>query len=206
MDGQDLIERLRDDHETALSRLGSSKALYAATDGEMTAAAVRVAAADECQLAARTFDAWAADEDDERATEAFAAAADRAREGHGLIAPDDHAPADSLPVYAHLDGVEGTAARAGGLLARALIAGKRFGQVVGFFVGDADPSTAETARRLRDGANEGREAAVALLGAVATGADDRERARTAAEKTITVAYEDYVGRLEAMGVEPKNVC
>jgi hypothetical protein len=206
MDGQDLLERLRDDHETALSRLGSSKALYAATDGEMTAAAVRVAAADECHLAARTFDAWAADEDDERATEAFAAATERAREGYDLIAPDDHAPADSLPTYAHLDGVEGTAGRAGGLLARALIAGRRFEQVVGFFVGDADPATAETARRLRDGANEEREAAVALLAAVAATDDDRERARTVAGETIGVAYDDYVERLEAMGIEPKNVC
>jgi hypothetical protein len=203
MDGQAIVDRVRDENETALSRLGSSKAMYAVTGGDMDADGVRAAAADETHLAARTFDAWAADEADDRAAATFADAADRARDAHDLVAPDDHSHADSLPVYAHLDGLEATADRAAGLLGRALVAGQTFEQMVGFFVGNADPTTADTFRTVRDGAADDREAAADLVEAVC---DDPDRAVEVAGGVIDVAYDDYVETLESMGIKPKNVC
>ncbi|MFB6079647.1 MAG: transcription antitermination protein [Haloferacaceae archaeon] len=203
MDGQALVDRLRDENETALSRLGSSKAMYAITDGRMDAGGVHAAAADETHLAARTFDAWAADEENDRAAETFAAAAERARDAHDRVAPEDHAHADSLPVFAHLDGLEGTADRAAGLLAWTVLADETLGQMVGFFVGDADPLTADTFRSVRETVATTREEAVALVGAVR---GDPDRAFAVADEVIDVAYDDYVETLESMGIEPKNVC
>ncbi|MFB6303312.1 MAG: transcription antitermination protein [Haloferacaceae archaeon] len=203
MDGEEIADRIRDGKETELSRLGSSKTMYALTGGDMDAAGVRAAAADEIHLAARTFDAWAADESDDRAAETFAAAAERARDAHDLVAPEDHDHADSRPVYAHLDGLEGTADRAAGLLGRTLVAGQRFEQMVGFFVGDADPTTADTFRTVRDGIATEHEEAVDLVEAVC---DDPDHVVEVAGGVIDAAYEDYVETLESMGIKPKNVC
>lgn len=203
MDGQALADRLRDENETALSRLGSSKAMYAVTDGDMDAAGVLAAAADETHLAARTVDAWAADEGDDRAAETFADAAARLRDAHDRVAPDDHDHADSLPVTAALDSLEGATDRAAGLLAWALVAGRTAEQMVGFFVGNADPSTADTLRGVRDEVESVRADAVGLLDALD---GDPDRAFEVADRILGVAYEDYVETLESMGIKPKNVC
>jgi len=206
MDGQDFLDAVRDDHETALSRLGSSKWIYALTGGEMDGEHVRRAAADEASVAATTFDAWAADEGDETAAETFVDAADTARDHLETVRPEDYRPVESLPAYDALAGVEGTAARSGAFLARALVTGETLGQMVGFFVGDADPGTANTFRDLRGDVEAQRDAAVDLLDAVCGSDDDWETAREAADTVIEAAYDDYVETLESMGVKPKNVC
>jgi len=206
MDGRDLLEAIRDDHETPLSRLGSSKWVYALTGGEMDAEHVRRAAADEASVAATTFDAWAADEGDETAAETFAAVADTARDHLDTVCPEEYRPDDSLPTYDTLAGVEGTAARAGALLARTVVTGRTLGQMVGFFVGDADPSTASTFRDLKADVENGREDAIDLLDSVCADDDDWVAARRAADEVIEAAYDDYVETLESMGVKPKNVC
>jgi hypothetical protein len=206
MDADEFTAALRDDHETALSRLGSSKALYAVTGGEMDADHVMRAAASEAALAARTFDAWAADEDDEAAAALFADVAETARDHRERVAPDDFEPAESHPVYSHLDGVEGTVSRLGALVAARLVTGKTVEQMVGFFVGDADPQTANTFRDLRGDVESQRDEAAALLAETCTDDADRERATDAADAVVETAYEDYVSTLEEMGVKPKNVC
>jgi hypothetical protein len=206
MNGQAFLDALRDDHETALSRLGSSKALYAATGGEMDAEHVQRAATDEATIAARTFDAWAADEDSERAAGLFADVAETSRAHAERVEPDDYEPADSLPVYAHCDSVEGTVARLGALVAARLVAGKTVEQMVGFFVGDADPTTANTFRDLRGDVESQRDDAAELLADTCTDDAEWDAARAAADAVIEVAYDDYVETLEGMGVKPKNVC
>ena len=67
MDGTTLVDTVTDDLETQLSRLGSSKWLYALTDGDMTGEAVRAAAAADAVAAAETFESWADDADDDAA-------------------------------------------------------------------------------------------------------------------------------------------
>lgn len=204
MDGQDLLARLRTENETALSRLGSSKALYAVTDGGMDAGAVAAAAATETAHAARVFDDWADDGGPGAAT--FAAAADRARDGLERVEPDGFEPGDAPPLYDHLADLDDPVERAAALLARALVTGKTFEQMIGFHVGNADPRTAETFRGLRDAVATGREDAVDLLDDLCGDEADWERAFAAGDDAVAVAYDDYVSTLEAMGIEPKNVC
>jgi hypothetical protein len=86
------------------------------------------------------------------------------------------------------------------------VAGARLDQTVGFFVGDADPQSAQAMRDLRADVDTEREDAVALLDAVCADADDWAHATEAASGVVGAAYDDYVERLEAMGVKPKNVC
>lgn len=204
-DGEALLATVRETEETPLSRLGSSKSLYAVTDGEMTAAAVRSATADDAAAAAALFDAWAADTTGP-AADAFADAAARARRHHDAVAPGDHDPPEGLPPYDYLGTLDGDVARAAGLLGRALVVGKRLEQTVGFFVGDADPQGADEMRDLRTDLDAERADAVALLDAVCDDAENWERAHEVAAGTVGAAYDDYVERLEAMGVKPKNVC
>jgi hypothetical protein len=204
-DGESLLARLRETEETPLSRLGSSKALYAVTDGEMTGEAVRAAAADDAAAAATLFDAWAA-ETTGPAADVFADAAARAADHHDVVTHDGHQPSEGLPLYDHLATLDGDLDRAAGLLGRAVVVGKRLEQTVGFFVGDADPQTADEMRELRADLDAERADAVALLGAVCAEPADWERAHETAAGVVGVAYDDYVERLEAMGVKPKNVC
>jgi Asp-tRNA(Asn)/Glu-tRNA(Gln) amidotransferase C subunit len=206
MNGQAFLDALRDDHETALSRLGSSKSLYALTGGEMDAAHVTRAAADEATIAARTFDAWAQDEDTEAAADLFADVAETSRAHAERVEPDDYEPVDSLRVYAHCDSVEGTVERLAALAAARLVTGKTVEQMVGFFVGDADPTTANTFRDLRGDVETQRDDAAELLADTCTDDDEWDRAREAADAVVEVAYDDYVDTLEGMGVKPKNVC
>jgi len=78
--------------------------------------------------------------------------------------------------------------------------------MVGFFVGDADPSTAGTFRDLRDDADADRDRIVAALDDRCDSEDDWDRATDAATAVVEATYDDYVETLESMGVKPKNVC
>ncbi|WP_049937864.1 hypothetical protein [Haloplanus natans] len=194
MDGTTLVDTLTDDLETQLSRLGSSKWLYALTDGDMTGEAVRAAAAADAAAAAETFASWNADPFDALAT----SAADRR----------DAVDADATPADRHahdaLAALDDPVTRLGGALGYCLVLDRTVGQMVGFFVGDADPSTANQFRDLRDGV--GRDRVLDALDDACTTDDDWERAADAATTVVEAAYDDYVETLESMGVKPKNVC
>ena len=198
MDTDEFTDALRETHETPLSRLGSSKSLYALTGGEMTGDAVRAAVAGEAARAAEAYDdlAAATDGDQTLFTELAASAREQAETADGT--PTDR----SFPELTALADTETDAGRLGGALARQLLAETRVAQAVGFFVGDADPQSAETFRSLREAVETDRDRVAEALAAV----DDRETARAAADAVIEAAYDDYVASLEAMGVEPKNVC
>jgi hypothetical protein len=198
MNGQEFTDTVRTAHETPLSRLGSSKWVYALTDGEMTGDAVQTAWAADARAARETFDAWAADADDP-ARAAFAEVAE-------TVGAHAAAAAEPRPTYEALRSLDDTAARAGGLLAWTLVAEKTLAQMVGFFVGDADPGTANTFRDHRTEIQALRETAEALLDELALDDADWDRAREGADRVVEAAYDDYVETLESMGVKPKNVC
>lgn len=204
MDQQDLLASIRDDNETALSRLGSSKALYAATGGELVAGQVLRAAADDAAGAADAFTRWADDEPDGDDAETFAAAAERADDQRdtALAELDEYDPDTGGPVAEHLRDVEGTAARAGALVGWSVVSDETLGQVVGFFVGDADPQTAQTFRGVREETGAVQADALDIVADLG----DRETAKAAADAVVQTAYEDYVATLEGMGVNPKDVC
>lgn len=80
-DADVFLETVRETNQTALSRLGSSKSLYADTGGDIDTEPVLEATADAEYAAWQTFSAWADDEDTDAASEAFADTAAE-EEGH----------------------------------------------------------------------------------------------------------------------------
>ena len=212
MTPEEFTDAVRDANDTALSRLGSSKALYADTAGEMEAEEVLTAAATAEHHAAETYAAWAddaeADGDDELAA-AFATTAEEERDHYETVAGelDAHEPGETPAVQAYLRGLDGDVERLGGFIGRTLAAEKSKEQVTGFFVGDADPQTARLFRDMGDDLDAQLERATELL--TARCGDDSERweqAREAASGAIQAAYDEYTERLESMGVNPKPVC
>ncbi|WP_415378578.1 rubrerythrin family protein [Halosimplex sp. TS25] len=206
MDSQEFVETVRDEAATPLSRLGSSKALFADTEGEMEDDAVLQAAADRAHFAAERFDAWAGEED-EVVAELFADAAETER-GHAEAAADEHGdyePGAEPAVQAHLAGVEGTAERLGAFVGWALAAGNNADQVVGYFVGQASPQTASTFRAFGDDYDEYVATASDLLEDVC-GDEGWADAVEAATATVEADYEAYFETLESLGVNPKPVC
>jgi hypothetical protein len=201
----DVTTRVQDEAETELSRLNSSKALFALTDGAMSEGPLLEALATRLDAIATVYQEWADDGDGEVATVAGDAAANvgdhlATVRGAGDLPDESGAPADD-PVARVLTEQESDAARLGAILGEALVTGKVLDQVVGFFVGNADPQTAGTFRDVRDETDDRQAAAEAALPDDATDA-----AYEAAEAVVQAAYADYVDRLEAQGVNPKPVC
>ncbi|MGB9964334.1 rubrerythrin family protein [Halobacterium hubeiense] len=209
MTPDEFLDAVRDDNETALSRLGSSKSLYAATGGEMDAGPVLEAAADAEHVAAQTFRAWADDEPHEEAADVFDTTASEEDDHTDAVLAelDDYQPADDATgMQASLRGLDDTVERAGALVGRVLATEKSKEQLTGFFVGQADPQTASLFRDLNDDLDDQRDRALALLETVCETDDDWQTAKDAADEAIQAAYDEYTEQLEAMGVNPKPVC
>lgn len=213
MDTDAFLADVRDENETALSRLGSSKSLYAFTGGEMEAEAVFAVSADVSHAAAAALEAYAADAASDDAAAAFESVGDVAAE-HATTAAgrvgDDYAP-ESHPAVAALSAYgDGSGAsdaeRLGAVVGYALVAKKVAEQATGFFTGEADPSTASDFRSYGGDLEEARDEALEALAAVSTGSGDRAAAADAASAVVQGAYEQYTERLEEMGVNPKPVC
>ncbi|MBP1988331.1 transcription antitermination protein [Halolamina salifodinae] len=207
MDADSFRDDLRAAHQTELSRLGSSKAVYALTGGEMEGDAVRTGTARELHALAPVLNEWAEDAQGEHA-DLFDAAADfaatyadnfdsEAASGDDTAATD--VVADSL---APVDPADRQAAMTAAFLVLEEIAG----QLVGFFVGDADRKSADEFREFRAELGDYRDDAAELLADHAEDEADWEAARAAGADVVAGAYDWYVDTLEAMGVEPKNVC
>ncbi len=200
MDTADTIAAVEDATTTERSRLGSDKALIAATDATLERDAVlRTADTREAGLAA-VLGEWAADADGVVA-DTFERSATAAADRRDRLDTDTD---DSDALAAHLRAVEGTAERVGaGLVGAPLVADRFYLQVVSFFVNEADERGADLARELRSGASDLGPARDALA---ALDDSERERARDAAVEAVEVAYEAYADALDAMGLDPKPVC
>jgi hypothetical protein len=200
MTADDLIDAVRDDQQTELSRIGSSKTLYADTRGEMEPDAIRDAAATREAATQSLFEDWAADADGDVAdlfTDAAADAGDRLADTGGD--PTDR----EFGLYDTLTGFETATERLGGLLGWTLVDKKIKEQLTGFFTGQADPQTASTFRSAGGEVEALREDAAALLDDVC---EDWDAAEAAAVDAVEAAYDDYVETLEELGVNPKDVC
>ncbi len=251
MDATDLVEAVREENNTELSRLGSSKSLYADTDGEMDPDAVLAAMADATYFLAETTDGWANENDGYADTYESVAATER--DHYDAIAGnlDAHEPGERPAALEVLRGLESPLSRLGGLLGWTLVVEAKASQATGFFTGQADPQTASLFREFGDDYESVRgdlvdaiEAAAAdedVADALAETGDDVEygvdedeadtdrntsamdddadadhetirdddaldAARAAADAVVGAAYDEYVERLEAQGVNPKPVC
>ncbi len=208
MTDDDFDDHVRDANETALSRLGSSKALYAITDGEMTEAAVLRSAADRLHAASETVAGWVPKESDGAASAAYDEIASEEANHYAELLDrlDEHDPAELPPIQQELREAEATVERLGGLVGATLVAGKLTEQRTGFFVGEADPTTASTFRGYGDVLDDREDRLLDLLGDVCADDGDWQAAEDAASAAIQAAYDEYTDRLEAMGVNPKPVC
>jgi hypothetical protein len=208
MNPDEFIDAVASENETALSRLGSSKSLYADTEGEMEPEEVLTAAATAEHHAAETYEAWADDEGGDVA-EAFAETAAEERDHYDTVVGelDAHDPGAVPAIQEYLRGLDDTVERIGGFVGRTLAAEKSKGQLTGFFTGQADPQTASLFRGMGGDLEDQLERATDLLEAEC-GDDEEcwERAEEAATGAIQAAYDEYTERLESMGVNPKPVC
>ncbi|MGQ3412665.1 rubrerythrin family protein [Natrinema sp. LN54] len=208
-DSDTFVETVSEDNQTALSRLGSSKSLYADTGGEIDTEPVLEATADAEYAAWQTFLAWADDEAVDEAREAFEATADEEQDHYETVdgkLDDEYEPTDTPQLHEFLREQEDTVSRVGALVGRILASQRSKEQVVGYFVGDADPQTASLFRGFGEDLDDQLERATALLETVCEGDEDWERAREAATGAIQAAYDEYVETLEGMGANPKPVC
>jgi hypothetical protein len=207
MNADDFLDAVKDEQKTELSRLGSSKSLYADTAGDMEKDAVLQAVADLLAHAEATVEDWA-DENVGAAADLFASTADALGEAYGTVAGElgDHEQGEQPAIVATLAEHGNAKARAGALVGYLLVAEKKIGQAVGFFVGQAAPGAADTFRGVREALNDATDAAVDALGDVCADADDWTLAEDAAVATVGAAYDDYFETLESLGVNPKPVC
>ena len=210
MNGTELVEAVRESKATALERLGKEKALIAATDADLSAGAVLLAAAASERRAQRTFEAWAEREPNDAAREAFErAAAVEADHYERVVARLDEPPSEpeADPLHASLRETERTVERVGaGLVGRPLASERTLLQVINFFVNEADSAGAELFRDLREDTRELPAEGAALLDELCSGEDDWVLARKAAEDAVQIAYDDYAESLRGMGLDPKPVC
>lgn len=209
-DSEAFVEAVRDDNQTALSRLGSSKSLYADTGGEIDTEPVLEATADAEHAAWRTFLEWADTETNDEAREAFETTAAEEQDHYDTVVDhlgdDGYEPGEIPALHEYLRGLDSTAERVGALTGRILASKRSKEQVVGYFVGDADPQTAGVFREFGGDLDDQLERAESLLEAVCESDEDRERAKEAANGAIQAAYGEYVENLESMGANPKPVC
>lgn len=208
MTPDDVLSTVRDENDTALSRLGSSKSLYAATDGEMETEEVLRAAADAEFAASETFDEWANASDD-TARELYADTASDEGDHYERVTErlDGHVPREDVSaMHDYLRDLDDPVERAGGYVGRLLATEKSKEQYVGFFVGQADPQTAQLFRDLKSDLDDQEDRAKTLLDAVCDTEADYQRAIETASETIQRAYDEYTESLEALGVNPKPVC
>ncbi|MFB6083947.1 MAG: rubrerythrin family protein [Halorientalis sp.] len=207
MNAADFLDGVRQEQQTELSRLGSSKSLYADTEGEMEEDAVLAAVADVFYHADATFEDWA-DEADGAAADLFADAAELTGEQYGTVAGElgNHEPGDPSPLAEFLDGLDTAPERVAGVLGWALVVENKVSQAVGFFVGQAASGTASTFRDVRDAVESLVDDAADTLVTVCDSDADEDLAHEAAVDTVQAAYDDYFDTLEALGVNPKPVC
>jgi hypothetical protein len=210
MNGEELVDAVRETEATALERLGKEKALIATTDASLERADVlRAAGAAEARARA-TFETWAADEPDDTAREAFEAVAET--EAHHLdrvetLLGESIADPEPDPLHEFLGGLESTPERVGaGLVGRPLAAERTLLQVVNFFINEADNAAADEFRAIRSETQATVETGAEVLDVVCGPDADWVLAQKAAEDAIGTAYDDYAETLTGMGLDPKPVC
>ena len=209
-DSEAFVEAVQEDNQTELSRLGSSKSLYADTGGDIDTEPVLEATVDAEHAAWQTFLEWADSEAHEAAREAFETTAEEERDHYETaldeLGNEEYEPQEVPALHEYLRGLDSTVERVGALIGRILASKRSKEQVVGYFVGDADPQTASVFRGFGDDLDDQLERATELLEDVCEDDADREAAREAADGAIAAAYDEYVENLEAMGANPKPVC
>lgn len=208
MDEDALLERARTAADTELTRLGSEKALLAATDATLDTETILAALATTLDDAADHLAAWAEATDDPPLADALADGATRLETARGELGQvdTDLAPERSW-LGAGIGAPETDVGRAAaGVVGVPLVLDRLCLQSVSFFVNEADTERADVVRAVRDGVADLRDAHLAAVAEWADDADAAETAVEAAAAVVTAAYQEYADRLDKMGLDPKPVC
>lgn len=201
-----LVDRVRGDARVELDRLGSDKALLAATDADLATDRVLRTVAARLTALSTAIDEWAGEADGE-AAETFRRIGEDVDRHAGRLREelDDGAVSAETDLQGRLTALDGDVEAAGGVVGQSLVLDRTLLQVINFFINEADDRRADLARDVRESANSWAEDAGSFLENV--GADEkRKRAAGTAVNVIEAAYADYVETLEDMGIDPKPVC
>lgn len=209
MNGQMLVERVRETNQTELDRLGSDKALLAFTRADLSAETTLETVALALGNLHATLSEWADEATTETATDAFGGAATSLGEEYDRVVaeldadPTGEVPAPVPTIRSH----ESPEARvAAALVGHGLVFDGTLLQAVSFFVNEADTGRADLCRDLRSGANERVDDGASALDGLCTDEDDWGRAEGAAADVVEAAYRDYADTLGELGIDPKPVC
>lgn len=204
MDEAALVDRVRAETDTELSRLGSEKVLLAATNAQLEPDAVAGVVVGALASAADRLDEWTRAADDAALADAMADGADRFGSLRAEAAeawPAADAAADG--VLGDLGDPAGDAARAGaGLIGAPLVLDRLLLQGVNFHVNEAEDAAADRVRELREEVEGVRADAAGPL----VDRPDAEEAIEGAVGAVEAAYAVYASRLEAMGLDPRPIC
>lgn len=209
MDGSTLLDNVRTGMETELNRLGSEKSLLAATEARLEPDPVLVTAATTLQTARDTLAGWADDATDDTAADTLRAIADRLDDAFHTVTAQLEGNGDDIGAleapFLSLDADGDIERVAAGTVGVPLVLDRLFLQAVSFFVNEADSGRADLFRDLREATDEMLDLGTDSLDALC--ADEGwERAEASAQAVIEAAYDDYAGRLDAMGFDPKPIC
>jgi len=207
MNGRTLVDEVRADARTELDRLGSDKAMIAATDADLAADPVLAHVASTLDGLRRTCEEWAGATDDADAAALFSSTAETASEEHGRVAGamDGDPTGDAPAVVAALREFEADAGRVGALVGLGLAVERTLLQAVNFFVNEADERRADLIRDVRAATDDRVDEAATVLDAVCAD-DDWDAAEAAAVAVVDAAYAEYADALDALGIDPKPVC
>lgn len=207
MDGTDVIETLEEEFETEISRLGSSKALYAISNGEMDADVVLGSLAARADETASILEEWGETAESE-ASELFSSVAAGVREYAdelaGLASGDGGS--GSTEFHSYLSSVDSSPRRLGALLGWLVVSDQSYLQGVGFFVGSQHGDSADVLRDIRDEVDDYQDDVLAAIDVVCSNDAEVSQVVAAASELIEAAYDEYVESLESMGIDVKPIC
>ena len=207
MNGQMLVEQVRDSKGIELDRLGSDKALLAATSADLSSGTVLGTVALTLDGLRTTFEEWA--DGTGVGGDAFGEAASATGEEYDrVVAELDTVPSgDPPPAVGTVRSFDRAIERVGaGLLGHGLVFDGTLLQAVSFFVNEADAARADLVRDLRSSANSRVDEGATVLDSLCRDETDWERAEAAAGEVVETAYREYVETLGELGIDPKPVC
>lgn len=210
MDADALRARIEEEKRTELDRLGSSKLLVGLTDADLTRRSVLELAANSEFAARETFREWADGEDDPDARAAFQRVADQEDDHYQQVVDlldESFEPSGGGVLHAYLRGRTDTVERVGaGMVGRPLYSLRAYTQIVSFFVNEADETTADAIRALKQDTEATVDRGGELLETVCEDEADWDRAAAAAEYAVQLVYDDYADALTELGLDVKSVC
>lgn len=209
MNGQTLVDEVREARGTELDRLRSEKALLAATAADLSGGTILRTIALSLSGLRSTLEGWAAESDAVPAREAFAGAASSLGEEHEwVVAELDVEPSGDPPVpIPVVRGFDNPPEQVGAaFVGYGLVSDGFLLQAVSFFVNEAEARRADLVRDLRAAAAGRVDDGASALDSLCADNGDWDRARNAATDVVNAAYADYAETLGGMGVDPKPIC